>query len=289
MNRGFNVLCLSLATAFWGLSIVSQAVGNRYMQPFTFNAVRFVISVAALVPALIVFRSLRDFAAQKHDLLRGGVLCGAALFFCINLQQAALQYVPAGNAIFICSLYMVLVPVVKYLTGTHGSPALWLAVALACAGMWLLSAAGGLSLSFGEGLCLACAAGYTCHILLLERYAPAVDCFALTTVQFAVVAALSALGMTLLESPDWNAVLSGWRPLLYSGVISGSVAYSLQALGQRGYDASAASLILSMETVFGAVGAWLILGEAMNSREISGCVLVLIAVLLTQLPARKIA
>ena len=155
--------------------------------------------------------------------------------------------------------------------------------------MWLLSAAGGLSLSFGEGLCLACAAGYTCHILLLERYAPAVDCFALTTVQFAVVAALSALGMTLLESPDWNAALSGWRPLLYSGVISGSVAYSLQALGQRGYDASAASLILSMETVFGAVGAWLILGEAMNSREISGCVLVLIAVLLTQLPARKIA
>ena len=91
MKRGFNVLCLSLATAFWGLSIVSQAVGNRYMQPFTFNAVRFVISVAALVPALIVFRSLRGFAAQKHDLLKGGSLCGAALFFCINLQQAALQ------------------------------------------------------------------------------------------------------------------------------------------------------------------------------------------------------
>ena len=181
MKRGFNVLFLSLATAFWGLSVVSQAVGGRTMRPFTFNSARFAVSVAALLPCLWLFRSYRTFADTKRELLAGGGLCGLALFCCINLQQTALHYVPAGNAIFICSLYMVMVPVVKYVLGVRCSPALWLAVVLACAGMWLLSAAGGLALSFGEMLCLGCAVGYTCHILLLERYAPRVDCFALTT------------------------------------------------------------------------------------------------------------
>ena len=287
MKRGFNVLFLSLATAFWGLSVVSQAVGGRTRRPFTFNSARFAVSVAALLPCLWLFRSYRTFADTKRELLTGGGLCGLALFCCINLQQTALHYVPAGNAIFICSLYMVMVPVVKYAFGVRGSPALWLAVVLACAGMWLLSAAGGLALSFGEMLCLGCAVGYTCHILLLERYAPRVDCFALTTVQFAVVAVLSTAAMFAFESPEWSSVAAGWRPVLYSGVVSGSIAYTLQALGQRNYDASAASLILSLETVFGAVGAWLILDQAMSGREISGCVLVFAAVLLAQVPAVK--
>jgi len=285
MKGGKNVLCLTLATAFWGLSIVSQAVGGRFMGPFTFNAARFVISVAALVPALVFFRP--QIAPNARQLLRGGALCGAALFFCINLQQASLLYVPAGNAIFICSLYMVMVPAVKALTGSRGSAALWLAVALACAGMWLLSSAGSVSLSRGEALCLACAAGYTCHILLLDRYSPRVDPVALTFVQFAVVATLSGLGMAAFEQPQMSAVAAGWKPLLYSGVISGSVAYSLQAVGQRNYDASAASLILSMETVFGALGAWLILGQRMSPRELCGCALVLAAVLLTQVPQKR--
>ncbi len=283
MKRGFNVLCLTLATAAWGLSIVSQAVGGRYMRPFTFNAARFVVGTAALLPCLFAFRPPLG-AGSRRDLLAGGALCGAALFCCINLQQSALNFVPAGNAIFICSLYMVLVPAVKRLLGVRASPAIWPAVALACAGMWLLSAAGGLSLSRGELLCLGCAAGYTCHILLLERYAPRVDCFALTAAQFAVVAALSSLGMFAFEDPSAAAVAAGWKPVLYSGVVAGAFAYSMQALGQRDYDASAASLLLSAETVFGAVGAWIVLDQAMSPREIAGCVLVFAAVLLAQLP-----
>ena len=153
--------------------------------------------------------------------------------------------------------------------------------------MWLLSAAGGLTLSFGELLCLACAAGYTCHLLLLERYTPRADCFALTTVQFAVVAVLSCVFMFLFETPEWPAVVAGWRAVLFSGIVSGAIAYSLQALGQRNFDVSAASLIFSLETVFGATGAWLILGQKMTGREITGCVLVLIAVLLAQVPEAK--
>lgn len=289
MKRGFNALCLVSATALWGLSIVSQAIGGRTMQPFTFNAVRFVISVAAMLPAAAFSCSRSRAARPWHDALTGGVACGAALFVCINLQQASLLYMPAGNAIFICSLYMVFVPVVKFFLGTRGSPVLWAAVAAACAGMWLLSAAGGLSLSTGECLCLGCAAGYTCHILLLERFTPRTDCFALSTIQFAVVAVLSALCMALFDTPAWGAIVRGWRPLLYSAVVSGALAYTLQALGQRDYDASAASLILSAETVFGAVGAWLILGQKMNAREIAGCALILAAVLLAQLPSRKSA
>lgn len=287
MKRYCNALCLSLATAAWGLSIVSQAVGNRYMQPFTFNAARFVIGTAALLPCVYAFGSRGFRARRRSDALKGGALCGAALFCCINLQQSALLYVPAGNAIFICSLYMVMVPAVKRLLGVHASPAVWPAVALATAGMWLLSAAGGFSLSLGELLCLGCAAGYTCHILLLERFTPRADCFALTTVQFAVVALLSASAMFAFETPSARAVFLGWKPLLYSGVVAGAFAYSMQALGQRDYDASAASLLLSTETVFGAVGAWLILGQTMSAREVSGCVLVLAAVILAQLPCRQ--
>ena len=287
MKRGFNVLCLSLATAFWGLSVVSQAVGSRTMRPFTFNTARSVVSVAALLPCLWLFGSYKTFSRTRRDLLTGGALCGFALFVCINLQQASLHYVPAGNAIFICSLYMVMVPVVKFFCGARGSLALWLAVVLACAGMWLLSVAGGLTLSFGELLCLACAAGYTCHLLLLERYTPRADCFALTTVQFAVVAVLSCVFMFLFETPEWPAVVAGWRAVLFSGIVSGAIAYSLQALGQRNFDVSAASLIFSLETVFGATGAWLILGQKMTGREILGCVLVLTAVLLAQIPDAK--
>ena len=287
MKRGFNILCLSLATAFWGLSVVSQAVGSRTMRPFTFNTARSVVSVAALLPCLWLFGSYKTFSRTRRDLLTGGALCGFALFVCINLQQASLHYVPAGNAIFICSLYMVMVPVVKFFCGARGSLALWLAVVLACAGMWLLSAAGGLTLSFGELLCLACAAGYTCHLLLLERYTPRADCFALTTVQFAVVAVLSCVFMFLFETPEWPAVVAGWRAVLFSGIVSGAIAYSLQALGQRNFDVSTASLIFSLETVFGATGAWLILGQKMTGREILGCVLVLTAVLLAQIPDAK--
>ncbi len=289
MKRGFNVLCLALATALWGMSIVSQAVGSRYMQPFSFNMTRFVLGTAALLPCFFLRRCRPADKAAARTLLGGGALCGTALFVCINLQQASLHYVPAGNAIFICSLYMVMVPVVKFCLGRRASPLLWTAVVLACAGMWLLSAAGGFSLSRGELLCLGCAAGYTCHILLLERCTPFVEPFALTAVQFAVVAVLSTLAAFAVETPRLADAVAGWRAVLYSGVVAGAVAYTLQAFGQRGYDASAASLLLSLETVFGAAGAWLVLGQAMSAREICGGALVLAAVVLAQLPQKDAA
>lgn len=293
MKKRMNLLCLSLATLCWGLSIVSQALGNNFMGPYAFNTARFTIGAFAMIPLLVFIahraklRGLPSPAANLPLLLKGGTVTGAALFLSINLQQIGLLTVPAGKAVFISALYMLMVPAVSFFRGKPAGVRLWLGIAMAVAGMYLLCMQDSLSLSGGELICLGSAVGYTLQIMCLDHYSPRLDVFFYTAVQFVVVAVLSAAMMFLFEEPSLTAVIRGWAPVCYSGIIAGSVAYSLQALGQRNFDPTAAALVLSMETVYGTIGAWLILDERMQPREIWGCVLMFAAVLLSQMPGRQ--
>lgn len=290
MKKRWNVLCLSLATLCWGLSIVSQALGNNFMGPYAFNTARFTVGVIAMIPCLafIAARARAEGrpspAADRPLLLKAGIITGTALFLSINFQQIGLLTVPAGKAVFICALYMLMVPAVNFFRGRPAGIWLWLGIAAAVAGMYLLCMEDSFSFSKGELICLASAAGYTFHIMCLDHYTPRLDVFFFTTVQFAVVAVLSAVMMFLFENPSLSGIISGWAPVCYSGIISGSVAYSLQALGQKNFDPSAAALLLSMETVYGTLGAWLILGERMTPLEVTGCLLMFGAVFLSQMP-----
>lgn len=293
MRKSCNVLFLTTATALWGLSIVSQALGNAYMGPFTFNVARFVVGAVALSPCLI-FIARREKTngrpsplAGRRTLFGGGVLTGVVFFWSISLQQIGLLSVPAGKALFINSLYMVFVPVVNFFRGRRSGGWVWLGVILAAAGMYLLCVKDSFHLTRGELICLGSACGYTFHILCIDRYSPRVDCFYYTAVQFAVVALISSAMMLKFETPDLNDILLGWKPVCFSGIIAGCVAYTLQALGQRNFDPAIASLLLSMETVYGLIGSWIILGQILTPREISGCVLMFCAVILAQMPFKK--
>ncbi len=292
MRKSSNVIFLTTATLLWGLSVVSQTIGNSYMGPFTFNVARFSVSVLAMIPCLLFivrYEKLkgRQPITDSRALIFGGGISGVAFFLSISLQQVGLVTVPAGKAIFITSLYMIFIPVVNFFRGRRANGWVWAGVFLAVTGMYFLCVNGSFSMTRGELLCLGCAFGYTAHILLIDHYSPRVNAFFYTEIQFLVVAILSFLPMILFESPEISAIIRGWQPLCYSGIVAGCAAYTLQAIGQRNFDPAVASLLLSMETVYAAVGAWIILGQAMNAREIVGCVMMFCAVILAQLPLKK--
>ncbi len=293
MRKSSNVIFLTSSTLLWGLSVVSQTIGNSYMGPFTFNVARFSVSVLAMIPCLLFIVRYekskgRPPIADRRALIFGGVISGIAFFLSISLQQVGLVTVPAGKAIFITSLYMIFVPVINFFRGRRTSGWVWAGAGLAAAGMYVLCVSGSFSMTRGELICLGCSFGYTAHILCIDYFSPRVNVFFYTEIQFVIVVILSIFPMILFESPEISAVIRGWQPLCYSGIVAGCAAYTLEAIGQRNFDPAVAALFLSMETVYAAIGAWLILGQAMSAREITGCVMMFCAVILTQMPLKKI-
>ena len=253
-------LLLLLTATIWGVAFVAQSVGMDYIGPFTFNVVRNVIGGLVLIPCIAVFHrtGAKEEDAGKtpgsqKNLLLGGICCGVMLFVAGNLQQIGIQYTTVGKAGFITAMYIVLVPILSIFLGKKAGIKIWAAVALAVAGLYILCMTDG-SFSLQKG-----------------------DLFVL----------LSAVCMWLFEKPDMGAVLQAWIPVLYAGVFSCGVAYTLQIVGQRGMNPTVASLILSLESVISLIAGWVILGQALSVRELSGCVLMFAAIILAQLPERK--
>ena len=289
-----NLFLLFLTAFIWGTAFVAQSVGMDHIGPFTFNAVRSLVGGLALIPVILVFNRRKSPASRQTEganrkvLLLGGVCCGLALGVASCLQQVGMQYTTVGKAGFLTALYIVIVPILGLFFRRKAGAKLWVSVAIAIVGLYLLCMSGSLRLQLGDFLVLLCALAFSVHIMVIDHFTTQVDGVQMSCIQFFVAAAFSAVCMLFTEGvPDPGAVAISWVPILYAGVLSSGVGYTLQIVGQKGVNPTAASLVLSLESVISVLAGWVILGQSMSPREILGCVLMFCAILLAQLPDRK--
>jgi drug/metabolite transporter (DMT)-like permease len=282
-----------LAALIWGTAFVAQSVGSEHLRPFAFNALRSLIAAAALAAASLVFRALRRRAGTDiprgpryiRDLAVGGGLCGLALTLATNLQQAGIETTTAGKAGFLTALYIVIVPLLGIFLHRPAPWTVWVSVAVAVCGLYFLCMQEDFSLAPGDALLLGCSLCFSVQILLVDRYVQRVDGVELSCVQFLVTGLLSLAGMLAGEGlPAPADIRAALWPLLYVGIFSSGVAYTLQILAQKDANPTVLSLLLSLESVFAALSGALLLHDRMLPREILGCVLMFSAVVLAQLP-----
>lgn len=283
-----------LAALIWGTAFVAQSVSTDFVEPMTFNTLRSAIAFVVLLLVLWCFRRARAKHPQegtpvrgsRRDLILGGLCCGTALAVASNLQQAGLSDTSAGKAGFITALYIVIVPVLGLFLRKKAPATVWVGVVLALGGLYFLCINENLSVQTSDLYVLACAVIFSIHILFIDHFTQRVDGIALSCVQFLVATILSGVGMLFFEHPDWQGILQCLWPILYVGVFSSGVAYTLQILAQRGANPTVVSLLLSLESVFSVLAGTLLLGDRLSGREIFGCVLMFAAVVLAQLPSR---
>lgn len=303
---------LLLLTAFiWGMAFAAQSEGMKYVEPFTFMGVRSYL--AGIV--LLIFLGVRRGLEKRHKkgtpgaalkeaeektpgnapgkssgrmLLLGGVCCGVVLFTASMLQQIGIKYAPeSGKAGFITALYIVLVPVCGIFIKKKAGARVWLAVLTALCGMYLLCVSDGFTIAKGDVYLLLCALAYAADILVVDYFSPKADGAAMSCIQFFVCGLLGTAGMFWTEKAEAARILKAWLPLVYTGVFSSGVGYTLQIVAQKDTEPTEASLIMSLESVFAALGGWLLLGQTLSVRESAGCALVFAAVILAQIPGRR--
>lgn len=289
-----NSLLLLLTATIWGVAFVAQSVGMDYVGGFTFNMARSLIGSAVLLPVIwFMGRNSSKKAEEtqgsssRKDLLWGGLACGILMCLASNFQQFGIKYTTVGKAGFITACYIVLVPILGLFLKKKCSPFIWLAVAMSVAGLYLLCITDGFSIGKGDILVLICAVLFSFHILVIDYYSPKVDGVKLSCIQFLVCGILSGIPALIFEKPEMSAVLTAWQPILYAGVMSCGVAYTLQIIGQKNMNPTVASLILSLESCISVLAGWVILGQQLSAREIAGCVIMFAAIILAQLPQKE--
>ncbi len=284
---------LLLGTFIWGTSFIAQSVGMDHIGPFTFQAVRCLLAVLGLLPVIWIFDRQtpngKSFLQRWMDkkLWKAGILCGIPLFLACNLQQLGLVETDAGKSAFLTAMYIVLVPIFGIFLKQKPSFIVPISVALAVCGLYCLSCVGVTRISTGDLFLIGCAVMFAVQIMFVDRFAPEVDALRLNAIQAAICAVLSGIIMLFMETVDMQAVVSCWLPLGYAGFLSMGVAYSLQILGQKELQPSTAALIMSLESVFAVIFGCLLLGETMTGWELAGCILVFLAVILSQIPVKK--
>ncbi|MBQ6131732.1 MAG: DMT family transporter [Selenomonadaceae bacterium] len=280
-----GTLMLLGAAFFWGTTFVAQLSGMDGLGPFSYAAPRYLTGFLSLVALLIYTRKSRAVERRQKNYQRGyliGLLIGVVLFIASSMQQIALQYSTAGKAAFITCLYIVFVPLGAKLLGKIIRRENWLGAGLAIVGLYLLSVSGDFSIQLGDVILFFSAFVWMAQILLIDRFASKVDLIELSTAQVFIVMILSFAAMFALETPNLSAMLSAWFPILYGGLMSSAVAFTLQNYGQRYADPATAAILMSFEAIFGALAGWFFLNEIMTAREIFGCVLMLIGMFATQ-------
>ena len=294
-------LLLLLTAMIWGAAFVAQDVAMDAMGPFTFNAARFVLAVIVLLPSIKLLDRIAQkrtgekpltlktmSPVQKRRLLIGGVICGVVLSGGVAFQQYGLLYSSPGKAGFITTLYIVLVPVVGIFFRHRVRLLGWIAVALCLVGLFFLSVTEALTIGHGDVLLLVGALFFTGHILVIAHFSPQTDGVRLSCIQFFVAAVVFGLLTLFFEAPSAADILKGWVPIVYAGVFSSGVAYTLQIIAQRDTAPAVASLLMSLESVFAVLAQWAIQGELLSSRELMGCLLIFIGIVLAQLPGRRV-
>lgn len=284
-------LILLLTATIWGVAFVAQSVGVEYIGPFTFNAIRCVLGGLVLIPVILVLKKKKETGAEnqekedKKTLWAGGIACGVILCIASNLQQFGIMEASVGKSGFFTALYIVMIPVIGIFIGKRPGIKLWFCVALAVVGMYLLCMKdGSFTIERADIMLLLCALAFSFHILVVDYFSPKVDGVKMSCIQFFVCGVLSAVGMLFTETPDISNIQAAWLPLLYAGLLSCGVGYTLQIVGQKGINPVIASLIMSLESVISALAGWVILGQVLSPKEILGCVLMFVAIIITQIP-----
>ncbi len=319
-ERAFQLrqsLLLLVTALIWGFAFAAQSVGMDYIGPFTLIAVRFPLGALTLLPVILAQEKKRRKSAALSGgaqgqsritpagsgaegaadgktagglamsggvLVRGGILCGLALGSASILQQHGIARTTVGKAGFLTAMYIVIVPILGVFTGKKLRPLILVCVVIACAGIYFLSMPeGSLSLQPGDALCLASAFLFAVQIMLVDHYTALADGVRLSAIQFLTVSVMGAVLMMIFEHPDPAAIFSAAIPLLYLGVLSSGVGYTLQVIGQRGLNPTVASLIMSLESTFAVLAGFLILHQSLSLRELGGCGLMAAAIILAQI------
>ena len=287
-------LLLFLTAVIWGVAFVAQSAGMAYVGPFTYNGVRSILGGLVLLPCIVLLDKIRGVTKesvngihQRNQLLTGGLCCGLILFAASSFQQLGIQYTSVGKAGFITAMYILLVPIMGLFIHKKVGLKVWIGVAFAVCGLYLLCMNGGLRLERGDALVLVCALIFSLHILVIDYFSPKVDGVRMACIQFWVCGILSMICSFLLESPQLHSILTAWKPVCYGGIMSCGVAYTLQIVGQKDMNPTVASLILSLESVVSVIAGFLILHQTMSRRELLGCCLMVVAIVLAQLPNRS--
>lgn len=284
-----------LLTAFiWGVAFVAQSVGMDYIGPFTFNCVRSIIGGLVLIPLVVILRkknradkTAEEAKEYKKNTVIGGICCGICLCVASNFQQFGIMHTTVSKAGFITALYIIIVPILGIFMKKRVAPIVWVSSVIAVIGFYLLSISGRVSINKGDILVLICAVLFSVHILVIDYFSPKGEGVTISCIQFFTSGILCGIMMFLFENPQIKDILAAYLPILYAGVMSCGVAYTLQIVGQKNMDPTVASLILSLESVFSALAGWLILGQGLSGKELIGCSLVFVAVLLAQMPQKS--
>lgn len=306
-----NYFLLFITAVIWGSGFVAQALGMEHVSPFTFTWARSLLGgcfLLVLIPILDVWTSREQHKAQDRSraenrsetmkgvkpadawknptLWLGGFCCGTVLFISESLQQFGLLYTAVGKAGFLTSLYIVIVPLAGILIGRRTSLNVWVAVVLALVGLYFLCMPKGeFSLSIGDTLVLACAFSFSVHILVIDRFAPLVDCVRMSCIQFFTGSLWGLVLMLIYEPPTLAQLLAALPAIAYAGIMSNGIAYTLQIVAQNGVHPTIASIILSAESMVSVLMGWLIMNQTLTLRELGGCAFMLAAIIIAQLPA----
>ena len=284
---------LILASIIWGCAFVAQNVGMNYIGPWTFSTIRFLIagfSLLAIIPILDKKRThvIRPKTKEeKMKLLLGSVLCGLALSIGSIVQQIAMLTVPVAKAGFLTTLYVLFVPMITLLFGKKIPLKVWIGIAMALFGLYLLSMAGNLAIGIGEILLILAAFLFAIHIIIIGYFSTRVDPVRLSCGQLLIGGFATVIPMIVIEKPTIGSILAAYIPLLYTGIFSSCVAYTLQIFAQKEANPTIAGMLLSLESVFAALAGYLILHQVLNTRELIGCVVIFIAIVIAQLPDRR--
>lgn len=290
-----NALLLFLAALIWGTAFVAQSVGVDYVGPFTFNGIRSLVGGLFLLIVILIKEAVSPAgtenkknkasqAERSKTLFAGGLCCGLMLTAASTLQQVGIMYTSVGKAGFITALYIIGVPILGLFLKKKVGIQVWISVCIAAVGLYLLCMKESLVLQKGDFLVFLCAIAFSVHILVIDYFSPKVDCVKMSCIQLFVCGVICTVLMFIFEQPDIADIIRAAFPILYAGILSSGVAYTLQIVGQKGMNSTVSSLILSLESVISALAGFIILQQRLTLREIGGCVLMFIAIILAQLP-----
>lgn len=289
-------LMLVLTAFIWGVAFVAQSVGMDYVGPFTFISVRNFIATLVLLPCIRLLDKvnpsdrLSENDKNPHGgptLIIGGIVCGICLAVASAFQQIGISYTTVGKAGFITAMYIVIVPILGLFIKKKVRIIAWISVAISVAGLYLLCMTESLSLSRGDLLVLICAFCFALHIMVIDYFSPRVDGIRMSCIQFLTCGIVCAVPALLTESPDIHSILAAWLPILYAGALSSAVGYTLQIVAQKNTDPVIASLLMSLESAFSLLAGWVLLNQRLSAREMCGCILMFVAIILSQLPEKK--
>ena len=289
-----GVLLLFLTAFIWGTAFVAQTSGMDHVGPFSFCFVRYFIGSFVLIPLILVRRKMANKeskVAAKPILdkltIKYGIICGVILFVASNLQQFGLQYTTTAKAGFLTALYILIVPILGLFLKQKVPARIWICVMFAIVGLYLLCIDGEFKLAGGDIIEILCAVVFSLHIIVIDRLPQSIDGPTISSVQFFVVGFLSMFPAFILENITLSGVIAAMLPILYAGVMSSGVAYTLQIVAQRMVAPTAASLIMSLESVISAISGWVILGQFLSGKELIGCAIMFTATCVAQIPGKK--